>query len=87
MNRTHRPECREILEGISAYLDDELDAPACAAIERHCQACDSCADLVDGLKTTVGLCRKAAGVALPDDIRDRARRAVRQLLDSHRSRG
>jgi anti-sigma factor RsiW len=30
-------ECRPILANISAYLDGELEATACDAIEQHCQ--------------------------------------------------
>ena len=73
--------CQAILANISAYLDGELDRTACDAIERHCQGCPSCAALVNGLRETVGLCRQAASVPLPDAVRQRARDNVRRLLD------
>jgi anti-sigma factor RsiW len=73
--------CKEVLANISAYLDGELDTTACDAIERHCQECASCAGLANGLRETVGLCRQAATVPLPDAVRRRARDSVRQLLD------
>jgi anti-sigma factor RsiW len=76
-----RTECRTILGNISAYLDRELDATACDAIEQHCRGCASCAALVTGLRETVGLCREAASVPLPDAVRQRARKSVRELLD------
>jgi anti-sigma factor RsiW len=75
--------CRDVLANISAYLDGELDTTACDAIERHCQECASCAALVKGLRETVGLCRQAATVPLPEDVRQRARESVRRLLDRH----
>jgi anti-sigma factor RsiW len=81
MTVPHIPACRETLERISAYLDGELDATTCAAIERHSLGCPGCADLVEGLRMTVGLCRQAAGATLPEAVRARARAAVRQLLD------
>lgn len=74
-------ECRAILAGISAYLDGELDATACDAIEQHCQGCAGCAALVRGLRESVGLCRKAASTPLPDAVRQRARDSVRELLE------
>ncbi len=74
-------ECTAILRNISAYLDGELEATACAAIEAHCARCPQCAPLVDGLRRTVGLCRDAAVTPLPDEVRDRARESVRRLLD------
>jgi len=30
-------KCQTILDNISSYLDGELDAAACEAIEQHCQ--------------------------------------------------
>jgi anti-sigma factor RsiW len=78
-------ECRPILANISAYLDGELEATACEAIEQHCQGCASCAALVNGLRETVGLCRQAGTTPLPDAVRQRARESVRQLLDRHRN--
>lgn len=74
-------DCDAILANISAYLDGELDATACAAIEAHCAGCARCAPLVDGLRRTIGLCRDAATAPLPEDVRARARESVRRLLD------
>ena len=79
------PECHEILASISAYLDGDLDATACAAIEQHCETCQRCAVLVSSLRTTVGLCRQAATVPLPEDVRRRAQESIRRLLDQEPS--
>jgi len=81
MTESKETDCRAILAGISAYLDGELDATACDAIERHCHECPRCATLVAGLRDTVGLCRQAGSVPLPDSVRQRARESVRRLLD------
>jgi len=74
-------DCRTILANISAYLDGELEATACDAIEQHCQTCASCAALVRGLRETIGLCREAGSIPLPEAVRQRAQDSVRQLLD------
>ena len=66
-------ECGAMLAGISAYLDGDLDAAECQAIERHCQGCSRCAALVDGLRETIGLCREAGSAPLPEPVRARAR--------------
>lgn len=73
--------CRKILTELSAYLDGELDATACDAVERHCQTCARCASIVEGLRRTHGICRRAAALPLPPDVRARARTAVQRLLD------
>ena len=74
-------DCKAILANISAYLDGELESTACDAIERHCQGCPTCAALVNGLRDTIGLCRQAASVPLPETVRQRARASVRHLLN------
>lgn len=80
-------DCDAILTNISSYLDGELDATACAAIEAHCATCPHCAPIVEGLRRTIGLCRDAAAAPLPDDVRQRARDSVRRLLDERAKEG
>jgi anti-sigma factor RsiW len=75
------PECAAILANISAYLDGELEVTACAAIDAHCARCPDCAPVVEGLRRTIGLCRDAASVPLPEAVRERARASVRRLLN------
>lgn len=77
-----RPDCAAVLRTISAYLDGELDAARCDEIERHCASCAECAAVVAGLRSTIGLCRGAAAVELPDDVRRKAQESVRALLRS-----
>ena len=79
--------CTAILANISAYLDGELETTACDAIEEHCQGCPSCAAVVKGLRETVGLCREAGSVPLPDAVRQRVRDSVRRLLDRDLEKG
>jgi anti-sigma factor RsiW len=81
MKKSSRPECTAMLAGISAYLDGDLAATECAAIEAHCAGCVECASLVEGLRATVGLCRGIAETPLPESVRERARESVRRLLD------
>ncbi len=74
-------ECAGILSNISAFLDGELDSASCAAIEAHCADCDRCRPVVEGLRRTIGLCRSAGALQLPDAVRQRARDGIRRLLD------
>lgn len=76
------PACAATLRDISAYLDGELDAAACAIIEQHGRECAACGAALDSLRETAGLCRHAAQVDFPDAVRQRAKAAVRRLLDS-----
>lgn len=75
-------ECRRILSSVSEYLDGDLDATSCESIEVHCSSCAACADLIAGLRETVGLCRQAASLPIPEAVRQRAQASVRRLLDT-----
>ena len=76
-----RPECRDVLTQISAYLDGDLDKAVCETIEQHCVTCPSCAAVVEGLKQTVGLCRQLGAAPLPPAVLERARESVRRLME------
>ena len=80
MNTDVNPECGAMLTGISAYLDGDLDATECQAIERHCLDCSSCAAVVAGLRETIGLCREAGSAPLPEPVRQRAKASIERLL-------
>jgi anti-sigma factor RsiW len=75
-----REECAAIMANVAAFLDGDLDATSCVAIEEHCARCQRCAPVVAGLRETVGLCRDAAAAPLPEQVRARAREAVQRLL-------
>jgi len=77
-------ECAGVLAQIEAYVDGELDAVECGAIEHHCEGCVSCADIVRGLRQTIGLCREAGRMPLPHAISARAREQVKRLLAESR---
>ena len=80
MTESLRPECAAILSEISSYLDGELEATRCAAIEAHCATCPSCASVVQGLQKTIGLCQGAGAEPIPDTVRSRAQDSIRRLL-------
>ena len=86
MSETSGAGCRQVLSRISAYLDGDLDETACGKIVEHCETCARCAAVVDGLRTTAGLCRQAGSAPLPESVRQRARAAVRQLLEAEAAR-
>lgn len=77
---SQRVPCERVLAEIEAYIDGELDAVSCDAIERHCAGCPSCARVTRGLQKTVGLCQEAGRAPLPAPVRDRAREQMKRLL-------
>ena len=77
-----KPECAAVLGGISAYLDGELEATECDAIEAHYRTCAECAEVVAGLRETIGLCRGAVVAELPEPVKAKAQASITRLLQT-----
>jgi anti-sigma factor RsiW len=45
--------CQEMVELVTAYLEDALDAPTRSRFETHLAGCDGCAAYLEGLRVTV----------------------------------
>lgn len=51
---TTRPlDCNELVELVTAYLDDALDPDTRARVETHLQECDGCANYLQQYRETV----------------------------------
>jgi anti-sigma factor RsiW len=86
MTPTAPIKCADVVKQFQAFVDGELDAVECDAIERHCESCAACAYIVRGLRQTIGLCREVGRAPLPDAISERAREQVKRLLAGSRTR-
>jgi anti-sigma factor (TIGR02949 family) len=80
MTTKRQAHCQVLLERLSAYLDGDLSAASCRAIERHAEGCPRCTELIADLRRTVGLCQRAANTPLPATVRARARSRIRALM-------
>lgn len=61
--------CREILERLSEYIDEDLDPGICDEIERHMDGCSPCIAFMNTLKKTVKLYNTAGReVEIPPDV-------------------
>jgi len=68
----HTPQCKQLLESLSEYIDGELQAELCTEIEEHLKGCDNCRVVVNTLRKTVELYEQMLPDAeLPEDIRER----------------
>lgn len=47
-------DCNELVELVTAYLDDALDADTRARVEAHLADCEGCANYVQQFRRTVG---------------------------------
>jgi anti-sigma factor RsiW len=74
--------CQELVELVTAYLDDALPASERARFEEHIAECDGCTGYVEQIRVTIALTGRvvpeqldpAAEAALLDAFRDWRRR-------------
>lgn len=78
--------CRAMVEGLSRFIDGELDARERRAVLAHLRRCPCCDDFATSLWQTVRLCRSAGRTRLPAAVRARALARVRRLLAASTSR-
>jgi anti-sigma factor RsiW len=58
-------DCRELFAALSGYLDAELPADDCEAIQAHIAACAPCVEFVNSLKKTIAICRTPEDTPAP----------------------
>src|SRR5262245_50436755 len=69
--------CEDVLERLSAFLDDELDPLASREIQQHLDTCTSCVDALGHLKELGDRLRAEAPYhSAPDSLRTRVRQAA-----------
>ena len=82
------PDCREVLELLSDYLNLELPSDACHQIEHHLSGCQPCEEFAESLRKTVDLCRQYRPSELPHPISQSAREellsAYQRMLNSRK---
>ena len=81
-DHSHRePElpCRDLVEVVTAYLDDALDETDRRRFEEHLGDCEECVAYVDQIRATIHATGRSGSHAgpLPADLREGVRRAFR----------
>jgi RNA polymerase sigma-70 factor (ECF subfamily) len=74
------PGCQDVVLMFSRRLEGEVDANACADLEKHLQTCDSCRGRCDSLRSTLTLCRNAGSAQVPPEVARSVREALRQFV-------
>ena len=70
--------CQELVELVTAYLDDVLDVDTRARFEEHLGACDGCTTYVDQFRETIHLLGALETANLSDESLTTMREAFRE---------
>jgi predicted anti-sigma-YlaC factor YlaD len=70
--------CQQVVELVTAYLEDTLQAVDRERFEEHLVFCDGCDAYLEQMRTTIRLAG-SADVALPPELEERLLEAFREL--------
>jgi anti-sigma factor RsiW len=68
--------CREVVELVTAYLDDALDPTDRERFEEHLVFCDGCENYLEQMRTTIRLTKNVEH-PLPDELQEKLMAAFR----------
>jgi len=72
------PECRDIFERLSEYLDGELSVEECAHFERHIAGCAPCVEFVKSLKRSIEVAHGFHSPSAPEHVPAEVEQKLRQ---------
>lgn len=70
--------CKDVLQEISNYLDENLDEDLKHTLKAHLKCCQHCQVIFDTTRKTIELYCDGKLYPLPDQVRDRLHAALRQ---------
>ncbi len=76
--------CQDLLQHLSAYLDNELDAELTAAAEAHLATCPNCRIVLSSTQHTLTLYRRHYRRHLAPDTRQKLHAQLLELLSDER---
>jgi hypothetical protein len=68
--------CREFLNSLSEFLDEESTAELCAEIKQHMGGCRNCRVVIDSYCKTISIYKSLPDPTLPDQARERLYRVL-----------
>ena len=75
----HDTDCREVLEKVYLYLDNEIGDHDCAAIKAHLDECGPCLQKYDLERTVKALVTRSCTERAPDSLRQRVLVHIREV--------
>jgi len=76
------PACQDVVTLLSRRLEGEIDAGACAEMEKHLESCAACRGRCDSLRATLTMCRNAGTAQVPPEVALSVKKALRAFLSA-----
>lgn len=75
----HDEDCREILDRVFFFIDNELAQADCEQIQQHLDDCGPCLAKYDLERTVKALVQRSCSEHAPETLRDRVLLRIRQV--------
>ena len=79
-------KCADLLRMLNDYVDGDIDPGICKEFEKHLAGCNPCKIVVDNVRKTITLYRKASVYDLPAPFRARLHQVLREKGRTKRAR-
>jgi anti-sigma factor (TIGR02949 family) len=80
--RRENPDCKEIFELLSEYIDAELPPELCDSLRKHIEGCGPCVEFLHSLEKTIELCKQYRPEIAPPPLAEHVRRDLRRAYDN-----
>lgn len=77
-----RVSCKQVVDLLIDYIEQDLEADREALVERHLQDCPKCHTFVREYRKTSVLCRDELARNIPCDLQTRLVAALREQIDN-----
>lgn len=72
--------CKEFVDGISDFIDDDIDPELRERLQKHISECPNCWVVYDTTKKTIQVFKGMDAQPLPEDVRSRLMKAVERRM-------
>jgi len=70
--------CKEFVELVTEYLEEEMTPELRARVERHLEACGDCREYLEQVRATIRTARSSGRASLPPEEREKLLRLFRE---------
>ncbi|MCZ4498881.1 MAG: rsrA [Marmoricola sp.] len=77
--KSHDPDCSQVIHQIFTFIDREMDDADCAVIQQHLDDCGPCLAKYDLERTVKALVARSCSEQAPNELRDKVLVRIRQV--------
>ena len=73
------PDCRQALENLYLFIDEEIDTASCSEIQSHIDECSECLSVYDLERVVKALVSRSCTEVAPEPLREKVLLSIRTV--------